>query len=271
MIGQWYSKPTRGTLLDRSHPLARGLIGFFPLWEGGGSVIADAVGQVVLTPSSAATWGASPRGSAFVLGSSGAYAQTGTLPASWQVPYPITLVVAVRMLATPSSTAECVAYFHEGPTTALSGISITSSPQWLYSYANGSSSANVSTGLTPSSGVDYVAGLTLTTASQSFYLNGSLAYSGSASASSPTYSSPILDLGYNSSLSTRTPNLQVYWVGAWGRALSASEHATIGWNPAGIWRLFRPLNARAVYQSASARVPYWHLFRGANTSLMDTP
>jgi hypothetical protein len=59
-----------GLMLDRSHPLARGLVGWWPLNEGGGTRVADvgsyqnpgAFGNI--TPSSTSGWSGGPHGRA---------------------------------------------------------------------------------------------------------------------------------------------------------------------------------------------------------------
>jgi len=42
---RWTTKPPVGTRLDRAHPLNRGLVAYWPFWEGGGSVVRDIAGQ----------------------------------------------------------------------------------------------------------------------------------------------------------------------------------------------------------------------------------
>lgn len=59
-----YSKPPVGALLDRTHPLSRGLIGYWLLGEGGGTRVNDSFGNNpgVLTNFSGNPWGGSPSG-----------------------------------------------------------------------------------------------------------------------------------------------------------------------------------------------------------------
>jgi hypothetical protein len=61
------AKPPAGTLLDRSHPLARGLVALWPLYAGNGNKAASiASPSSYLTSSAAATW-------------------NGTLGSQWQI------------------------------------------------------------------------------------------------------------------------------------------------------------------------------------------
>lgn len=60
-----------GILLDRAHPLARGLVGWWPLNEGGGAGVMDVTGvgkpSPITTASTAHKWIGGPRGGAAVL------------------------------------------------------------------------------------------------------------------------------------------------------------------------------------------------------------
>src|SRR5690242_1800589 len=53
-------KPPVGTPLARAHPLARGLVGCWPLNEGTGTLARDAAGGNHLTLTAASLWSASP-------------------------------------------------------------------------------------------------------------------------------------------------------------------------------------------------------------------
>ncbi len=53
----WYRKPPAGTPLDRTHPLASGLLGFWPFNEGAGPFVSDAFGSGVTgTLTGAVNW-----------------------------------------------------------------------------------------------------------------------------------------------------------------------------------------------------------------------
>ena len=60
-----------GLVLDRAHPLSRGLVGWWPLNEGGGSGVADVTGtgkpSPITTASTDHKWIGGPRGGAAVL------------------------------------------------------------------------------------------------------------------------------------------------------------------------------------------------------------
>lgn len=55
-------KPPRGTPVNRTHPRARELLAFWPMNEGGGSIVVDAVGQHAGNIASGVTWSADPYG-----------------------------------------------------------------------------------------------------------------------------------------------------------------------------------------------------------------
>lgn len=69
---RWGNKPPLGTRLNRSHPLSRGLVAFYPFNENGSANVYDIVGTgPTLVPTSGPTWFAGPLGPAmFFIGGS---------------------------------------------------------------------------------------------------------------------------------------------------------------------------------------------------------
>jgi hypothetical protein len=237
----WRLKPPIGTSIDRANPLARGLLAFFPFWEGQSPYIYDVVAGLPAVATSAAAWATYSGGRALSFPTTGAYAQTAALGSIYHAPYPMSLVIGMRLLGTPSSTAQCFALNDGASTWLLPAIALPTSSDWQINWANGATSASSISSIAATFNADVVAGYTVTTSSQTLYLNGTSAYALTNPISSPVYSgSTILNFGYYPSLAARNPNYAVYWAGYWNRALTPLEHQKIGSSWGGIWRIFRP-------------------------------
>ncbi len=244
MLGnRWPHKPPIGYEIDGEHPLSRGMYAFFPFWEGNGLNARDSVNGITSTATSGAVWKPGPSGAAQAFASSGSYSQTPSIPGI-SVNYPITIAVGFRMLGTPTGTTQVIGFYTAGLAQMPAIIGVTSANLYSIAWANGSSSSSGTSSISAASNLDTVAALTITNTNQTLYLNGVAAYALSNAISNAAGSNPFLDFGYNSSLSARNPNYQIYWAGLWNRTLSPGEHAALAANP---WQVYEPRRAQTYF------------------------
>ncbi len=75
-----WQKPIRGTQLNRSHPLARGLELCLPMWEGTGGTVYDVTNGSPVPTVASPTWAAGERGASLVFDGTSDYLNPGALP-----------------------------------------------------------------------------------------------------------------------------------------------------------------------------------------------
>jgi len=237
-------KPAIGTPIDWGATLAQDLLFFFPCWEGGGQAANDVVnglsaafvGSSIVRP----TWVPGTYGVGLQSQLDGGYAATGSIPASLQVGWPITIAVSCRFGGTHGSGPKFFGIdYNSAFTTPYLVIALyeNSIGKLGVQYNNAGTLVSATSIATIVAGTDYVFSYTITPTAQTAYVNGIAVSSLSASISNPSYSATSRvvfgDLTLNS-------NLSYYWAAVWNRALVASEHAAIGSQVNGIWQIFMP-------------------------------
>jgi hypothetical protein len=236
------ARPPRGARLDRTSPLARGLMSFYALNEGAGGLIADATGRIPLR-AYGTTW--VPGGLSCVGTNAGTSA---TIPPSMQVPWPVTAAIGLRQLAVPTANETLVGATYNNANT---------SPYWAWAaYVKGGSQSlifewNAGVGGSYASyqttyslpiGAPIVLGLLWSPARLAIYAGGTLVYQTSSQSasfgSSAQYSATSLfQLGNNGQSAWNSGNasdLVMSWGAWWSRSLSAAEHARLAADP---WQL----------------------------------
>jgi hypothetical protein len=250
-------KPPIGTQIDHTHTLANGLVWLAPLWESGGTSVADPVGGVNLAFTGSAPWvpGSSPAtGAGLRFNTTNNYA-SALLPSRLQIQAPATLIVGATQLG-GANGGQC-------PYLSLSTIS-TSVPQYGAVFglcANGTfgpqllsgvgagthfNNVTVNSSAIPANNVPYVLVAVFGVSSWTFY---AFPQSGSSLPliTGPTaWTYPLTGVTY---LSTATlgfggspdwgsyVNANIYFGAIYNRALTAGEAAAWGRNP---WQIFKP-------------------------------
>src|SRR5271166_4217334 len=105
----WTSKPPLGPGVNWSNPLAKGLLAFFALNEGGGAPVDLAYG-VALTPNSTGngTWGQDANGLVYTTNVAG-YGAACATPSWLQIQPPMTMVLSTNILR-PTSAANAIGF-----------------------------------------------------------------------------------------------------------------------------------------------------------------
>jgi hypothetical protein len=242
--------------MDRSHPLAQGLVAFWALNEGTGAP-TDAVAGLGTSLLGGATWGAGASGHGLrctALGA-GAYA---ILPPSLQLPYPLTIACGYRYLGgTPTGNANIFALESSATGSPINNIRIS------WNLGGTAITADVTTvaylgSYLPAVGSEVALGLSVVSSNViSLYAGGqSVASTSSGGAAAPTWTpTGCACIGQIPAISSRTAQGIVTWAGAWSRALSATEHAALASNP---WQTFAPPRdaARLTVAASGRRVSY---------------
>jgi hypothetical protein len=261
MIGgmRWQQKPPKGTQLDWGYPLARGLQAFYPLNEGTGGLIGDACRNLNLAATgfgSTNPWG-SGSGPGIVDTISGA-SVSATVPTPNRIGWPVTIATGFRFLGTQPDNC------------TIFGITYTtsvSSPFWVFAiytvaqnvtlrWNNSGSPAALQYLTDLSNNVDHVASAVFTATTQSLYIDGVLAISGTTSGGNPSYSASSL-IGFNTL--PGTPNRVNYWGGIWNSAQPPAWHAAIGSSVNAIWQIMQPPLAwqPSVWPAPTGTSVYW--------------
>lgn len=242
-------KPARGAMLDWGNPIARGLLGFWPLNDGAGPP-SDLVSRRAAV-SNGGTWGVGPAGSQILFAASTGI-DLGITPAL-ALRGPATYIVCGSPAANGSTAAQEFVAGVDGSSAAYrfaccvgggtNELNLLSPAGWI------SSNNNVIDGATHVFGVS-VAGFA--SGQVAFYRDGIPCGTGTASAPTSTETHWYISYpGYGVSG-------PLSWVAILSRALSAAEHASIAANP---WQLIRPTMPieLMIGQSSAAR-----LFRRTN-------
>jgi hypothetical protein len=244
----WTRKPPVGYGLNWSHPLAQGLLAFFPCNEGGGSPVDLCQGLALTKNSIGGTWGQDQNGTVYTTnaGSAGA---TVVAPAYLQIQPPLTFVWSGNILGTPSNTATVFGITYSNTSTSPFSAFYCMLYSTLYFSMQFSYSASAQTTINSavqSLGPNWFAG-TITSSAQALYVNNPWVAAGSKSqaitttaytANSlvtlgvPSYqgltnaSSHSYGLIYNRILSNAELN-QLYTFGPWGMIAPAQNQRSL--------------------------------------------
>lgn len=237
---RWNQKPPIGTQLDASVPLARGLVAFWPLWEGGG-VPSEAVGR---SPANScnASWTATPYGRGLLFNGTNQWvAATG----SSLMAFAGTITIAA--FTSPATGLLQVLVGGEG--WVLGVDEVGSNEVYFYTNAAGFTTSS-------SNAIDGTWHLLAVTQSSTgpggvqFYRDGNPWGTGTLN-SLPASTLGALSLGANSSGTNHWLNGSMGWAAVWSRALSSNEHMALAANP---WQVFRPqCDAARLNAAASGR------------------
>ena len=195
------AKPPIGTPLDSSSELQRGLFYFAPLWEGGGTTISDVVNGLTATIQGSAVWGPGSHSVGLNCNALVSYATSGSIPASLQYGWPITVAAGLRTGAgTPQNS---VGFFAIGYSTGGGSPYIIVSLGYNagslaleFQYNQGGTWVHPSPAITLAANTDYVVSLTIMNGSQNLYVNGANVQALTAAASNPHWTSTsFIDLG----------------------------------------------------------------------------
>ncbi len=229
-------KPPVGTPLAPGHPLRSGLMYFVPCWESSGAPF-DIVGRLTHSLNASAAWAteASPgSGQAFNCNASsaGAYA---ALPASLQLPWPVTILTRVALTGTPVGGGNCWCGAFVGSGVVAYGIlnNTNGTGAVRLRYRSAAATETYIPGYTLTTAYTSLA-FVITAASSSFYVNGSLFGTQSFAASNCNYAAGYVGVGNNPDQSG-TPGVSVDYGAIYSRALSAAEIAQWSANPWGIF------------------------------------
>jgi hypothetical protein len=228
------NKPPIGTPLDYGCPLARGLVFFFPLWEGGGPYIGDVAGGLQAKNSST-QWATGS--DSVLLKRNGGYSWA-VIPAALQFPWPISIAFRCRHTITGSGNPRIFGLFYSNPDATPFDVlamhdSSTATLRIQYNKAGSNVQANTSTTMTV--GGEYTVTAVVTTTSQVVYVNGANVFSSANSIGNPNYTATS-SIGFGDVVVSAAAD-SYYWGAVWNRALSADEHALLVTNP---WQLFTP-------------------------------
>jgi hypothetical protein len=222
-------------ILQRGHPLARGLVYAWNFAEGGGKDVADGVAginnaTVIGTPS----WVASPWGAALSFDGSTQYLKTNVNSGVDSPFVPFSISYTVYWASNPGGIVEVVSARNSAGASPGVFSQLTSSGQLNFGEYDGASFPNVVTsGLTAGNWYHVVGtntGVAGSVADMALYINGAPNYSTSSGGlASLAASYPwcvASDNGTNTSFPGSVGNLFV-----WNRALSAAEVAQLYFDP----------------------------------------
>jgi hypothetical protein len=255
------AQPPVGTPIDRSHPLARGLVGLYAVNEGVGPTLFDATGTTGnLTLLNGFATGnpwtvAPPPYAGLGLANSGGVGATGRVTAVGAKATPLTLFAwSCALAGNNGSYRTAIALYDTAETTNFGvGWSGTTGTPIL---------AVENAGFDALTGADVGVGkwalLTAVFASptsRTLYVNGQQAGSSSAAMADPT----AVAWTFVGDVSGSAAFLSVGLAGVYNRALSAAEVRRLYESP---WSLFRPSRRRRRLAAAAApRRPYSVLVR----------
>ena len=250
-------KPPIGTQIDHTNALANGLVWFAPLWESGGTSVADAISGMTLGFTGSPPWvpGNSPAFGAGLKFNTSNYYANATLPKGLQLQAPVTLIAGIKQLG--------YAYQGQSPYLVIANSNSSSGPTRTSAFslaANGTYGLELTSGITASPYNNFVtAGVSLTN-NVPYVVVAVFAVSAWTLYAFPqTGSSPPLVAGptaWTNSLTGVTygtganigiggapywgtyVNANVFFGAVYNRALSSAEAAAWGANP---WQVFKPM------------------------------
>ena len=164
----------------------------------------------------------------------------GTIPAALQLGPPLSVAIGFRFVANPSAAGTPLGglYLDNGTNNRILAIESNTPATIQAGYAG---TAFFSPAMAATVGVDYVVSASIANGAQAMSINGASRYA-AANAIGTTWSpTSRLVIGANHPFfATRNPNVIVYWLAWWGRALAAAEHAAIGASINAIWPIMAP-------------------------------
>ena len=227
----WKYKPPQGTPLDRTHGLCQGLVAFYPMNEGAGPTLNNAndlaagLGLTATGFSTTNPWSHGIGGPGLNCNSAG-YGAVATIPASWQMAWPISVAVAFTVLGTQADNSNLIGLIYDDANSnpyEVIELSISPSLNSIEcSWNSGGSYAGETDLLTTSTGTTYVCTFTITSGTQVVYANGASIYSGTTSLSNPTYSTTAQIAIGNYVGVSRNSNCLFYWGAVWNRGADGS-------------------------------------------------
>ena len=256
-------KPPIGTPLDRTSSLVSGMVWFAPCWENGGTAIADLIGGVNLTASSAfasaPTWslGTRPKfGAGPPLAATSSNFQA-TLPAQLKIQVPITLVMGFRVLGNMTGGGVLFGLYLNSSNAAdfyAATIRVYDNSHIGLGASTTSNYNSTPAILATTAGVDYIVTAVFNSTTYTTYVYNSatgaistLTASWANSPLSATYTSTAL-IGFGAvSGHTANPNFVPSFGAVYNRALTAGEAAAWGVNP---WQVFVPRQQVALISTA---------------------
>jgi hypothetical protein len=256
-------RPPRGTPAGRGPGLANGLRACWPLSEGAGTILADAVGGLAYArPVNAPAWGtgtARDGGPNLVLNGSNQYATLPDVAALDLGGGPATLAASIRISAAGSYYVIVGGYSPAAPYAGY-GLMITNTGN--LAYWSGVTQAWVnSASATYNDGVWHLVGVSVAGTTARFYRDG--LPDGSAATNEPNSFRGVRTLGATAD-GTNPFNGSLGPVWLWGRGLSDAEHAELSQRP---WATCPPRPRRPVAAAAAAAAfrPAWAI--GSNVFL----
>jgi hypothetical protein len=247
------SKPPPGTPLNPGNSLVTGLAGIYPLSEGTGTSAANPASGSPGTLTGGATWSTGQWGPAVALDGTSGYVAGPTSART----YPLTVAAWAKFTVIPA-TSEAVFISLVDPATLNEFWVAGNSSGALRAVVQGGGSSNVGTEpVTLDHNWHHWATVFTSATDWTLYLDGSALGGVGPSGITPTGLTTLSVGGFMFSGSSLYGLLDglVDVPAVWTRALSAGEIASFYANP---FQVF-----------ASDRVPYWHLFRGSNSSTAD--
>lgn len=225
---RWRAKPPAGARLDPTHPLAAGLLGYWPLVEGSGPLAADLAGGHHGTPTGTGpTWGGSPEGGVLTFGGAGAL-DCGADPAFNAT----ALTVAARVSFAGTAAGQSIVSKEAG--SSPFGWALRINGNGNLDFSGGSVLAQMSG--TPAANTWHTIAGTYDGATLTLWLDGVSQATGGLTGAIPSASAHLWIGGSYGFGHYLLAGGQVAWVAAWGRALSAAELARLQVEPYGVVR-----------------------------------
>jgi Concanavalin A-like lectin/glucanases superfamily len=234
--GSLPQKPGRGrAVVDATNPLARGLVGFWPLTEVTG-LPWNAAGGGPAT-SNTLTWAASSRG--VVLQNAGAGANYVRINVPNGSPLSVTgTAISFGAWVLPTAAAnQCVLAKTGGLSSRQYSIALLNTSSVFVSLGNGVPVFNATLTCPWTAGAWNHIFVTYDGATVRTYTNGVPGSTGAATAAIVEYAGSPLSFGYDAGSSANPLNGLVDCPAVWRRALSAAEVKAFASNP---YQLFRP-------------------------------
>jgi hypothetical protein len=250
LVTRWGShKPPLGVQLDRSHPLAHGLIGLYAFNEGGGSRVTDLAGNGHGTLSSPAAWAATPAGMAMNVANG--YCGIGDHE-PLELANNFTIEALVCMAGNGSWAGiftKAAAWSTATPKYAFYTSSNTRRPAWVTA---GQGEMLHGTALTLGKWHHVAATRVVNGANETItiYVDGGNPLAGTRGISAVTYSTEVVNVGAwaNGAGSGNWPGY-IAKASAYNRALTGAE---IAWLHAEPYAMFQPIKRRAYSVAAAA-------------------
>ncbi len=227
---KWQIKPPLGAHIDRSHPLASGLIAYLPMNEGGGSRIGNLAAPSAPNSLPASLWTPGSDGPSLLWTNSTAYSSVNL---GQSFTYPVTVACSIQIPASanngsfriPFGLANTTGYYN-----GYYGLLCFGTAGQVGWYVNNGTTLTSGYPVSATSWTQLVLVCTSTT-SRALYANGVLVHTDSTSIT-PAASVTNLMLGDPQGYSAW--GAQLAWGAAWNRALTAGEITGLYEDPYGL-------------------------------------